>query len=1435
MSPLPSLTALGTAAAGPPGSGTNLPTSVLVAATVSAVFSTLLSLATVYLQLKHYHRPRLQRFVVRILCMVPIYSLSSLISLYSLDLAFFVDAVRDIYEAFVIYCFFSLLVEYLGGERSLIILLHGREPVKHPWPVSLFLPPMDASDPFTFLGLKRGILQYVQLKPILAATTVVLKATGTYKDGSLSRDSGYTYVSIAYNLSVSISLYCLAMFWVTTHDDLQPFRPMPKFLCVKGIIFASFWQGFGVSVLVALGWLRSSRYETEQLSLAIQDTLICFEMPLFAFLHLYAFSYTDYIDSNHVYCGRLPITYALRDAFGCKDLWLDSLTTLRGTGFSYRTFEPASSTVHSFGPTLDRRLRAGLRYSSGGSRKYWLSHPGPSEDAYGRRGAAGWKARPLHQAKRVLERRVDVREGYAPLSADEERDVVHVEREVGQAAGEADDGGPRHAKEETRRDKALGWWEGTREYDELSSEDESEPESLEFKGPEEDDLERELEDVYAEAKGMEFGDWSYPVVDASRESARRRMREEEDAIFSGKFSRRSSTKGKERGTRRSQQQRPLAQHRHASYGALAERSPPLPDHPHQTSSPSDPSTSADHPRPLGDSIVSGASHLLHSILPGTSAPPSECESPGHSSGARRRQQEEQSRLPPDAVDLVVEDPQAEEEEQIRQRRRGEPMGKKTRVYRKTWVPPEERGEVLQKGDEVRDPVEGETARVKDIVERHAEEDGPPPAGGEGGDDVVRVAVKEEEPIHVWMLRPPLARLPRAFALRVPLRSSSSVTVRPTSSPSVHSRLMPASTPPPWAEWRSDPPSSTSATSTMLVNQSKLARLPVPKLDETLELLLESCRPLAGSRAELDALQRKMEEFRKEGGLGRELQTRLEQRREQDGVRNWLAEWWDTQAYMAYRDSVVINVSYYFGFDRLPQAPPATPNPPAQDPAYVAASIAKTALEFRRLIATGVLEPELAGRTKEDGELCMESYKWAFNACRIPASPSDYAIKTPETASDAQHFVVVKRNRFYKVSVADERGNEYSVEHLRSAIQKIVEESEKLEKAPPVGVLTGINRDRWAEAHGHLLSDSSNHATLRSIHTSAFIISLDEATPSPHDSNAGMVEFSERLWHGRDEGGNRWWDKPLQWVVFRNGEAGFIGEHSCMDGTPTARLNDFLTMRLLTSEPFPPSSASSSPPTPSPLPFSLDSTALTCVANAEKEFAEHIAPYDVFYLSYRKYGKDEIKQKKTSPDGWVQMLFQLAYYMTHGRATATYEAAQTRRFQLGRTETVRILTSPSLAFVRAMVDPASPPMSTPDKLELFRAAVKQHGGDMKRASGGTGIDRHLFGLKMIASEAPGMAKDALGEGQLLADALVKESGTWRMSTSQIYIRHSPSYGWGPVQPDGYGLPYMIHPESLQLTVTCRRSMKGQELIDNFGKAADMLMELHEEGERWGGKM
>jgi hypothetical protein len=66
----------------------------------------------------------------------------------------------SVLQAFVIYCFFVLLVDYLGGERSLLIRLHGRPPVAAIFPVSLWRREVDVSDPYTFLFLKRGILRW---------------------------------------------------------------------------------------------------------------------------------------------------------------------------------------------------------------------------------------------------------------------------------------------------------------------------------------------------------------------------------------------------------------------------------------------------------------------------------------------------------------------------------------------------------------------------------------------------------------------------------------------------------------------------------------------------------------------------------------------------------------------------------------------------------------------------------------------------------------------------------------------------------------------------------------------------------------------------------------------------------------------------------------------------------------------------------------------------------------------------------------------------------------------------------------------------------------------------------------------------------------------------------------------------------------------------
>ena len=55
--------------------------------------------------------------------------------------------------------------------------------------------------------------------------------------------SGYLYVTIIYNISVSLSLYALFLFYFATRELLVPYNPMLKFFMVKSVIFLSFWQG----------------------------------------------------------------------------------------------------------------------------------------------------------------------------------------------------------------------------------------------------------------------------------------------------------------------------------------------------------------------------------------------------------------------------------------------------------------------------------------------------------------------------------------------------------------------------------------------------------------------------------------------------------------------------------------------------------------------------------------------------------------------------------------------------------------------------------------------------------------------------------------------------------------------------------------------------------------------------------------------------------------------------------------------------------------------------------------------------------------------------------------------------------------------------------------------------------------------------------------
>ena len=542
---------------------------------------------------------------------------------------------------------------------------------------------------------------------------------------------------------------------------------------------------------------------------------------------------------------------------------------------------------------------------------------------------------------------------------------------------------------------------------------------------------------------------------------------------------------------------------------------------------------------------------------------------------------------------------------------------------------------------------------------------------------------------------------------------------------------------------------------MLRFEDSLPRLPVPSLEETSQRYLKAVHPLL-SKSQFENTKRAVAEFISPTGKGHELQRRLEARRKDPKHKNWLHEWWNDTAYLSYRDPVVPYVSYFYSH---------RDDKRRRDPATRAAALTTAVLEFKKQVDHGTLEPEYMKRVP----LSMESYQWMFNACRIPGTSVDFPVKYIH--EEHKYMVVVRQNQFFKVmhEVDGQQLNAYELEEQFRHIYSTA----KL--APAIGALTSQNRDVWSSARLKLLSaHPSNAMALETIQASSFVVCLDDASP------VTLEERAHQYWHG--DGRNRWFDKPLQFIINDNGTSGFMGEHSMMDGTPTHRLNDYINMLVFNNQlDLADSRVRAELPKPVLLPFHVNTVVTDEIYCAIKDFEKLISLHDLKVQAYQGYGKGLIKKFRCSPDAYVQMIIQLAYHKMYGVNRPTYESAATRRFQQGRTETCRSVSDESVAFCQAMADPK---ISSDDCVKAFRKAIDAHVKYISDATAGRGVDRHLFGLKKCLEEGEALPG-------IFTDEAYGYSGKWFLSTSQLSSEYFNGYGWSQVVDDGYGIAYMIN--------------------------------------------
>jgi carnitine O-acetyltransferase len=598
------------------------------------------------------------------------------------------------------------------------------------------------------------------------------------------------------------------------------------------------------------------------------------------------------------------------------------------------------------------------------------------------------------------------------------------------------------------------------------------------------------------------------------------------------------------------------------------------------------------------------------------------------------------------------------------------------------------------------------------------------------------------------------------------------------------------------------------------NQSSLPKLPVPSVEETLQRFLPTALPLVESKTEQKALEEAVARF---PAQAQQLQERLLKKASDPSNQksSWLQHWWNTLGYLQVRDSVVINVSYYFHFADDTTLGKASNNGSNSSTSTVqiqrASAILYAAGQYRNQVASGALAPETLGRKKIP--LCMTAYKYMLHACRIPRLHQDsYRIYDP---SVYKHAVVACRGRFYKIPLIDKTtGRVLSVSTLEAHLETIMElagSSQSEGSGHDFGYLTGDNRDVWATARTALLELPGMEDALEVLESGCVLVNLDTVS----DLDAGKTPVSraqcgKQFLYGNGNASNRWFDKSVQLVVCPNGKAGLLGEHSMMDGMPVVGLANHIvntsyqqaleesgssSLRLVetyggVSDIFDGVSGSLTP------------EIQKMIETSKQNFEEWTkGKHDLDVQSFRGYGADFMKKSGFSPDAFAQMAMQVATSRLFGKQAGTYEATQTRIFEHGRTETTRTVSPASAAFVKSLLEPSSiADLTADDKIALLKGACQTHAKYIGNAAKGLGVDRHFLGLSLLAKDGEVMP-------DLYSDPVFVRSKRWRVSTSNLTHPKLENWGYGEVVPDGVGLSYSVHKNHLVFGITALKEHGG----------------------------
>lgn len=286
----------------------------LIVSSTFGLIATVIALWLIYCHATHYSRPWEQKHIIRILFMIPVYAVVSFLSFLYYPHAIYFQVIRDCYEAFAIASFFTLLCHYLAPSlHDQKEYFRSQKPRNWVWPLSWFqyctggrykgLLRIPTAGLTSFNILWVGIFQYCFVHICMTFLALLTQATGRYCESSLHPAFAHIWVSLINATGVAIAMYCIIQFYAQIKPDITKNRPLLKLVCIKLVIFFSFWQNLLIS-------FASTRVQTTptmsypDIKIGVPSILLCIEMAIFAALHILAFPYRPYrLDGLHALTG----------------------------------------------------------------------------------------------------------------------------------------------------------------------------------------------------------------------------------------------------------------------------------------------------------------------------------------------------------------------------------------------------------------------------------------------------------------------------------------------------------------------------------------------------------------------------------------------------------------------------------------------------------------------------------------------------------------------------------------------------------------------------------------------------------------------------------------------------------------------------------------------------------------------------------------------------------------------------------------------------------------------------------------------------------------------------------------------------------------------------------------------------------------------------